>query len=95
MIDVRTSGRDDLEAFFGKSGVCTGKLSHAPILAFVEIESWVVEVLVLDSAHKALGYPDETRCMAQWSGYDLIGKWRSDFFKFTVGELRKYMSGSR
>ena len=90
MIDVRTSGRDDLEAFFGKSGVCTGKLSHAPILAFVEVESWVVEVLVLDSAHKALGYPDETRCMAQW-----IGKWRSDFFKFTVGELRKYMSGSR
>ncbi len=83
---VITSGRTDLEEYFKRSGIRQyKKLTHTPFLVFA-ISGDTVEVRIEDNAKKLLEYPDETLCMAQWSG-----EWKSDFFQFSVGDLRRYV----
>jgi hypothetical protein len=82
-IEVETAGRTDLEDFFRMSGVLSAStLNHSPILAFVADEHRVT-VRILTSAKEAVALPSDTPLMAQWPG-----RWRSDFFRFTAGELR-------
>ena len=46
----------------------------------------VIKVEVIDNKEDLLKYPDETPVMGQWGG-----QWRSDFFKFKVGDFRKFI----
>lgn len=82
---VATAGRTDVDAYFEQSGIREyKKLNHTPLLVFVEVDD-IVEVEIVDSAAKLLSYSDQTKVMGQWAG-----KWRSDFFQFTVGQFRAY-----
>ena len=84
---VITSGRTDLEDYFQLSGVRESKkLTHTPFLVFVMSRS-AVEVMIVESAKALLEHPDDTQVMAQWRG-----EWRSDFFQFKVGDLRRYVN---
>lgn len=83
---ITTIGRtDDLESFFSKSGVMIGKNTHTPFIVFVEKNN-NIEVVIVDKAIDLLDYPDNYKIMSQWAG-----KWRSDFFQYTVGDVRKYL----
>ncbi len=83
---VVTNGRTDLDDYFRLSGIREHKkLPHTPFLVFVVVEN-IVEIQIVDSASKLLEFPDGTQVMAQWRG-----QWKSDFFKFTVGDLREYI----
>jgi hypothetical protein len=84
---VVTTGRTDLDDYFKLSGIREYKeLSRTPFLVFV-VNGETVEVKIVDNARQLLTYPDETQVMAQWSG-----RYRSDFFQFTVGQLRDYVA---
>jgi hypothetical protein len=86
---VITSGRTDIAKYFGMSGIRQYKeLSHTPFLAFI-VKGDTVTVRIVDSAPDLLKLPDDTAVMAQWGG-----KWKSDFFRFTVAQLRDYISKS-
>jgi len=83
---VITSGRTDLDEYFKLSGIREHKkLVHSPFLVFL-ISGETVEVRIVDNAKTLLDYADETQVMAQWRG-----QWRSDYFHFTVGDLRRYV----
>lgn len=84
---VITCGRRDLENYFELSGIfeCE-KLSHTPFLVFRIVED-TVHVRTADNARTLLGYPDDTQVMGQWPG-----KKRSDYFRFTVGQYREYIT---
>lgn len=56
-----------------------GKLKHNPFIVF---DSGAVSVI--DDLPTLMLFPDETQVMVQWPG-----QWRSDFFTFTVGDVRK------
>lgn len=82
-MNVKTSGRTDLEDLFKLSGVLDWpNLKHTPFLAFVE-QGDDVNVVIVKSAKALLDLPDETPVMVQWRG-----EWRSDFFQMTVGDVR-------
>jgi len=86
-MNVITVGRTDLDDYFRLSGIRERKkLTHAPFLVFLLSEN-TVEVTIVDNAKKLLEHSDETHVMAQWSG-----QWRSDFFQFKVGDLRRYIA---
>lgn len=78
--------RKDAAAFFSDSGYygSARRWNHCPLLAFVATDDQV-EVQILDSQSEVRRspLPDSTPCMQQWRG-----EWRSDFFKFTLGEAR-------
>lgn len=81
---IITAGRADTDDYFKSSGVLDSeKLSRTPFLVFVE-DSDCVRVQIIESIKKLLTYPDETKVMGQWEG-----KWRSDFFQFTVRDARE------
>lgn len=85
---METYGRTDLESLFSKSGIIEAKkLNHHPFIVFMPIDYEMgVRVEVVDNAQDLLAmYPDDTPVMVQWPG-----QWRSDFFKFTVGQMRDY-----
>lgn len=52
----------------------------------IVVPSDSLEVRIVDRATDLLEYPDDTKVMAQWGG-----EWSSDFMKFTVGDVRKYL----
>ncbi len=84
---VITSGRTDLEEYFKLSGIREHKkLTHTPFLVFA-ISADTVEVRIVENAKKLLDFADETKVMAQWSG-----QWKSDYFQFKVGDLRRYVA---
>jgi hypothetical protein len=86
-LGISTAGRSDVDDYFRKSGVLTArKLPHTPFLVFVENAN-DIEVRIVDNVHSLLGHADSTKVMGQWSG-----QWRSDFFQFTVGDVRKFVS---
>lgn len=86
-MDVITSGRTDLAEYFKLSGIREHrKLTHAPFLVFIASAN-TVEVRIVDNAKKLLEYPDATQVMGQWRG-----EWKSDFFRFTVGDLRAHVT---
>lgn len=77
-------GQDDLEAFFERSGILgRPHLEHTPFLAFQEIGDRIVVNIVSSAMKLATDYPPETKVMVQWPG-----RWRSDFFQMTVGDVR-------
>lgn len=86
---VETAGRRDLDDFFRLSGVLSQRLTHTPILAFL-VDGAAVTVRIVDRAADAAALPAGTPLMAQWSG-----RWRSDFFRFTAGDLRAALDGRR
>lgn len=47
----------------------------------------IIEVKIIDNKEALLELEDKTPVMGQWSG-----QWRSDFFQFTVGDLRKFIN---
>lgn len=84
---VITKGRTDVEDYFRLSGIRESrKLKHTPFLIFVENDD-NIEIQIIDGADQLLRFPDETKVMAQWAG-----QWRSDFFQFTVGQFRSYIT---
>ena len=83
-----TSGRTDLADFFELSGKFKGKLKHYPFLAFVENSEGVINVLIVKEAIELMALSDDTKIMSQWRG-----NWSSDYFQFTVGDVRKHLAG--
>jgi len=78
---VITSGRKANDEFF-EGGLEGGK--SYPFLIFSQKEC-TVEVVQTTKVTEVLSYPDETMVMKQWPG-----EWRSDFFQFSVGEMRDF-----
>jgi hypothetical protein len=86
LIGVRTFGRRMTEDFWVKSGILKYEsLVHNPILAFVS-DGGQVQVQVHECPLDVCYLPDDTPIMAQWPG-----KWRSDWFQGTAGDLKKAM----
>ena len=84
---VIISGRTDLNDYFKLSGIREyKKLTHTPFLVFL-VSGDSAEVRIVDNAKVLLEYPDETQVMAQWRG-----EYKSDFFQFKVGDLRRYVA---
>ena len=87
MTTFETTGRRDLADYFELSGIREEKaLPHTPFLAFL-VEGERVRVQIVASARALLCLPDDTPVMGQWTG-----NWRSDFFRFTVGEFRAHVA---
>ena len=85
-MQVITSGRTDISDYFEKSGIRDWKkLPHTPLLVF-QVEGGTVTVRIVDNPQELLGFSDDTKVMGQWTG-----KWRSDFFQFTIGQLREHI----
>jgi hypothetical protein len=73
--------------YFRLSGIREHKkLGHSPFLVFL-ISNNTVEVRIVDNAKTLLDFADETQVMSQWRG-----QWRSDYFHFKVGDLRRYVA---
>ena len=86
-ITLALAGRTDLEDFFNLSGIRThSKLNHTPALVFI-VSGNSVKVRAITKPKLLLEYPDDTQVMMQWSG-----KWRSDFFQFTIGQLKEHIA---
>lgn len=89
---IETYGRTDLADLFSKSGILESKkLNHYPFLVFTtrsynNLDIGVRVNVVNNSRDLLKNYPDETPVMVQWRGH-----WKSDFFKFRVGDLRSYL----
>lgn len=85
-INIQTSGRTDITDYFKLSGIREYRsLPHTPFLVFV-VEDSSVKVKLIDKPKDLLTFSDETKVMGQWAG-----KYRSDFFQFTIGDLKKYI----
>ena len=83
---LNTTGRRDVTAFFEMSGIrFKKKEKHHPYIAFRRGTDGV-KVEVVESPEQLLKMPARTKVMAQWAG-----KSRSDFFQFTVGQLRTHL----
>jgi hypothetical protein len=82
---VSTVGRGDLKPFFGKSGLFDGQgWRHHQALAFL-VQGALVQVRICSSPAEVLKLPDATPLMQQWPG-----KYDSDWFCYTVADLRAY-----
>jgi hypothetical protein len=90
--------RHDLDDLFAKSGILESeRLDHTPFLVVVPFpiseeeavpgvvaEGWNVSIIIVKNAVEMVHrFSDDIFCMVQWPG-----KWRSDWFKMTVGEVR-------
>lgn len=101
MVEIITFGRSsNLPEFFKLSGSLeSNNLAHNPFLVFalikksegeeMESDGDILKVEVMHSAKEvaASEWPDDTQVMAQWPG-----KQRSDFFKMTIGDIRKELA---
>jgi len=86
MVTVAGARTDDegVQAYFKAVVFAYRKLTQTPLLAFVETASGV-EVRILTKPVDVLDLPDATKIAGQWSG-----EWRSDFFAFTAGEVKRF-----
>ena len=94
----KPAGREDLEDFYAKYLRHSPKtFKHTPFLAFTSVgvkvlvgERWVkryvVETQAVPTIAGLLELPPDTVVMKQWPG-----RHRSDWFWFTVAELREEM----
>jgi len=83
---IETTGKANASAYFERSGIRYGdKLNHNPFLVFEE-DSKNINVKIVNTISDLVKYPSRSKVMAQWPG-----KQKSDFFKFTVGDLRKHI----
>lgn len=86
-MSVETQGRTDLDDLFRLSGLLEFKrLEHTPFLAFIERDGDVY-VEIVDSARKAALLPADTKLMVQWQG-----RWRSDYFQMTAGDVARALA---
>ena len=84
---INTCGCTDLNDFFRLSGILEDiKLTHTPFIVFLP-EYGGIQVKIIDRAKDLLKLPDDIQVMAQWKG-----QWRSNFFQFKVGDLRRYLA---
>lgn len=83
---VIASGRKATDEFFEQG--LEGGVSY-PFLILSQ-EGHTVEVVQTTKVTEVLSYPDETMVMKQWPG-----KWRSDFFQFSVGEMREFRESQK
>lgn len=81
-MNVRIPGRTDTDDFFAHSGVLQGSKPHTPFLVFIVAADGDVDVSVVDRASDLVVFPRDTPVIAQW-----LGKFRSDYFKLTVGQV--------
>jgi len=84
-MQIITSGRNDVEEYFKRVVLAYGKLTKTPLLAFIISED-TVKIEVITNPGLTLDLPDDTKMMGQWEG-----EWRSDFFKFSAGELKTFV----
>ncbi len=85
MVKIITIGRTDLKDLWEKSDVLTSdERKFYPFLVF-EVKEEEVHVLLEKKLTNLLysNLPDNTKIMVQWQG-----EWRSDFFQFTLEELK-------
>lgn len=87
-MQIVTPGRRDISEYFRQVVLAVGKLNHTPLLAFV-VDNQRVTVDIVDKPWMIMRYPDDTQVMGQWAG-----QWRSDFFSFTVKELREHIAAN-
>ena len=84
---IRTAGRTDCADYFEQSGLRSyTDLAHTPILVFLPDCAWI-EVRLVTHPQDLLALDDAVCCMGQWRG-----EYRSDFFQFTVGQLRAHLA---
>lgn len=77
--------RRDVQELFDKGPLFGwARMTHTP---FLVIEPG--RVTVEEKGENLLRLDDATHVMFQWEG-----QWRSDWFVFTVGELRAYVAGN-
>ena len=78
--------REDLKTFFDKElkYYLKTKLSHTPFIVLNEDNNSIDVVDKVTDLLYLFGNKPQTKVMIQWSG-----KWSSDFFTFTVGDLKK------
>jgi hypothetical protein len=86
--ELVVAARPASEDFWQKSGLDVYRtLTHTPFLAFVRLVG-VAPVARVDIVYRwrdLATYPDDTPVLVQWAG-----KYRSDFFTFTVGEAKQH-----
>jgi len=84
---IETTGSNNKTAYFQLSGIRSKKtLPHNPFIVFRQYEDRTV-VEIVESPEELVKLPAKTKVMAQWPG-----KKRSDFVRFTVGDLRKHIA---
>lgn len=81
-------GAGQTDALLTRSGlIVDGEMAHHPFLVFEEVPAMPgLVVRVVKTVQAVLDYPDDTPVMLQWPG-----KYRSDWFHFTVGALRDHL----
>jgi hypothetical protein len=82
---VTAGRRDGLEDYFKGEVLAWKKLTHTPLLAFVD-DGDSITVKVIDKPGDVSGLPDDTPMMGQWRG-----QYCSDYFQFTAGVLKHYV----
>lgn len=88
---LETTGRTDLDNFFKMSGLMESpNLNHTPFLVFHRTEDGIVVNTVTSAVRVASDFPPESKVMVQWPG-----RWRSDFFKMTVADIRAELEARR
>jgi hypothetical protein len=88
-MDIITSGRNDLNDFFDNLNPNEKfSYSHTPFLVF-NCSDNTVKVDIVRKRVDLERYGDDTKVMKQWGG-----EYRSDFFHFTLGQMREYFDES-
>lgn len=64
--------------------VANFKLTHTPFIVFKQSDDGF-EVVIERHVDRLYKYTDSTEVLVQWRG-----EWRSDFFRFTVGQVKKF-----
>lgn len=91
MTAIFTTGRTDLTHLFDRSPILDGEDPHHPFLVFVAEGEDAIRVRIIpDAATLVELYPPETPVMWQWPG-----RWRSDFFQFTVADVAEALAARR
>ena len=82
---IEIKGRHDIGDLFRLSGIVESeKLNHTPYLVF-DVQEDTLVVQPVKCTQEVLKYADDTQVMVQWPG-----KYRSDYFHFTVRDLREH-----
>lgn len=80
--------RLDIDDFFELSGVRESKkLSHHPFIVFNSHRGDKPQAEICEDMKTLIEkYEDDCAVIAQWQG-----KWRSDFFLFTIAQVKEYI----
>ena len=85
-MNIITTGRTDIESYFRLSGVLESQqLAHTPFIVF-NSDGANVSVEIVRSVQDLLTYSEDTKVMGQWGG-----KYRIDFFQFTIKDVKKFL----